>query len=41
VRLIKLQGERLVGVVRVEQLNEETVAEVAATVSVEGQVPSA
>jgi len=44
VRLIKLQGERLVGVVRVEQLTEETVAEVAegaAVISSEGQVPSA
>jgi len=41
VRLIKLQGERLVGVVRVEQLTDETVAEVAAAVSAEGQVPSA
>jgi DNA gyrase subunit A len=41
VRLIKLQGERLVGVVRVEQLTDETVAEVAASVSAEGQVPSA
>jgi len=41
VRLIKLQGERLVGVVRVEQLTDETVAEVAAAVSAVGQVPSA
>ena len=41
VRLIKLQGERLVGVVRVEQLIEEPLADAAAVVSAEGQVPSA
>jgi DNA gyrase subunit A len=41
VRLIKLQGERLVGVVRVEQLIEEPVADGVAVASLEGQVPSA
>ena len=41
VRLIKLQGERLVGVVRVEQLIEETVADTATVINAEGQVPSA
>ena len=40
VRLIKLQGERLVGVVRVEQLSEEPASDVPAVVT-EGQVPSA
>ena len=41
VRLIKLQGERLVGVVRVEQLIEETVADAATVINAEGQVPPA
>ena len=41
VRLIKLQGERLVGVVRVEQLIEETVADTATVINAEGQVPPA